>query len=445
MTIDYNIKMFSIQLFFKYRSCIAGDEGNFIYYLVIDLPQDILEMNNFNYDPYAILQIDRNSSIKDVKSAFKTLAKVYHPDKGGHPEMFRMLKEAYNTIIRFIEGQSGRESGHMGDRNPKEHLAELMQEQKVMQRGTMDHRNFSRDRFNAEFESQRNINNDFVYNVDLGMANNMGKKTFDQLQRERSSMNVEIGQIKPLFNHGKGFDPNTFNRIFEKYKQPNDNSTGGDGGALIPYQDPTPLTSHGDMGFSHAMQPHGGEMNFMGGGFAPIGGDEQTQMFHHPTDVNQNTIQDYRNLPDITQVNSMARDEIKNRMNDYRNQSFDVAQGGHNLNNNMGMGVEMGAGIGSGMGTIRDAPRALEYNSGDSRNEGSRTGEEIEALRQQLNDMQLKMQQFDEMERKVKIQDRLIKKIHQVGTPENRGPEQNQNQNQHRQSQNRGQGRIRRR
>ena len=388
-------------------------------------------MNNFAYDPYAILQLDRNSSIQEVKVAFKALAKVYHPDKGGNPEMFRMLKEAYTTILGFIEGQSSRDSGQMNNRNAKDHLAELMQEQKVMQRGGLDHRNFSRDRFNAEFESQRNINSDFVYNIDLKSANKMNQKTFDQLQRERSSMNAEIGQIKPLFNRGRGFDPNVFNRIFDKYK----NTSNGGEGALVPYQDPMPLTSHGNMDFSQAIQPHMG--NVGGGGFAPLDqnqnqnqnqNQDQNQMFENPSNV---PINDFRDLPDITQVKSLGRDEIKNRMSEYRNQSFNNPRAGIDWNSKPGMG----AGIGNGAGV--DPQRTIEYNSnfnnqsagydnqdggmgaggmgtgGIIGNDNSKSSSEMEALRRQLNEMQMKVQKFDEMEKKVKIQDKLIKKIHQ--------------------------------
>ena len=49
-------------------------------------------------DPYSTLGIDRNASDKDIKTAFKNLAKTHHPDRGGNGEMFAQINEAYETL-----------------------------------------------------------------------------------------------------------------------------------------------------------------------------------------------------------------------------------------------------------------------------------------------------------------------------------------------------------
>ena len=56
---------------------------------------------------YKILEIDRSASNDEVKKAFRTMAKKYHPDKlmdmdeayrKGAEEKFRKVQEAYETI-----------------------------------------------------------------------------------------------------------------------------------------------------------------------------------------------------------------------------------------------------------------------------------------------------------------------------------------------------------
>ena len=49
-------------------------------------------------DHYAILQISRTASPDEVKTAFRKLAHVYHPDKGGDPEKMKALTAAYAIL-----------------------------------------------------------------------------------------------------------------------------------------------------------------------------------------------------------------------------------------------------------------------------------------------------------------------------------------------------------
>lgn len=49
-------------------------------------------------DPYEILGVSRNANADEIKSAFRKLAKKYHPDLGGDPEKFKEINEA-NDIL----------------------------------------------------------------------------------------------------------------------------------------------------------------------------------------------------------------------------------------------------------------------------------------------------------------------------------------------------------
>lgn len=47
---------------------------------------------------YDILGVPRDASQEDIKRAFRKLAMQHHPDKGGDPNEFQKINEAYNTL-----------------------------------------------------------------------------------------------------------------------------------------------------------------------------------------------------------------------------------------------------------------------------------------------------------------------------------------------------------
>lgn len=49
--------------------------------------------------PYQILGISPGASVDEVKKAYKKLAILHHPDKGGCPEKFKQISQAYSTIM----------------------------------------------------------------------------------------------------------------------------------------------------------------------------------------------------------------------------------------------------------------------------------------------------------------------------------------------------------
>jgi curved DNA-binding protein CbpA len=51
-------------------------------------------------DPHKILGVSPESSLEELKSAFRKKALEHHPDTGGSAETFIALKRAYDSIVK---------------------------------------------------------------------------------------------------------------------------------------------------------------------------------------------------------------------------------------------------------------------------------------------------------------------------------------------------------
>ncbi|MCS6936537.1 MAG: molecular chaperone DnaJ [Candidatus Bipolaricaulota bacterium] len=65
-------------------------------------------------DYYTVLGVARNASQEEIKKAFRQLAKKYHPDKGGDPEKFKEIAEAYEVLSDPEKRAQYDHFGHVG-------------------------------------------------------------------------------------------------------------------------------------------------------------------------------------------------------------------------------------------------------------------------------------------------------------------------------------------
>lgn len=54
---------------------------------------------NYEYDYYNILNVSFNATPEEIKSSYRKLAKIYHPDLGGSDYEFKRILKAYETLM----------------------------------------------------------------------------------------------------------------------------------------------------------------------------------------------------------------------------------------------------------------------------------------------------------------------------------------------------------
>jgi len=50
-------------------------------------------------NPYHILGISKDASKEEIKEAYRNLAKLHHPDKGGNEELFKLISSSYELLM----------------------------------------------------------------------------------------------------------------------------------------------------------------------------------------------------------------------------------------------------------------------------------------------------------------------------------------------------------
>lgn len=83
------------------------------------LKNKYIEMNKKDY--YEVLGVKRDANANEIKKAYRTLAKEYHPDRGGDENIFKEVSEAYEVLSDTEKKQNYDQFGHEGpqqQRNP---------------------------------------------------------------------------------------------------------------------------------------------------------------------------------------------------------------------------------------------------------------------------------------------------------------------------------------
>ena len=52
---------------------------------------------------YNLLHLQAGASLAEVRAQYRELAKLYHPDAGGHHAYFLALQQAYEQVVEYLQ------------------------------------------------------------------------------------------------------------------------------------------------------------------------------------------------------------------------------------------------------------------------------------------------------------------------------------------------------
>jgi curved DNA-binding protein CbpA len=282
-------------------------------------------MNGIDIDPYKILGIPNDSTLEQVKEAYRILARKHHPDKGGNADTFKIMKTAFKIIVDNIKKGVPIPKTQVSTFNELKDGSTNFQVTKQLEpheffghaKPINVNKEFNANAFNQKFISGKNNGEDYL----LASSDNdyRENRTKEQLLSEQAAIDGEIGKIKPMFV-GKDWSNNAFNRMFEHINgKPEDKIT-----ALQGYEEPIALTSglqpFTEIDDNHKLKQTGNIVSL------PFGSlDDSFAGYKNPNAIDNDLLTKFKQQPDITNVNTIEGDygsKMKNKLNQYRNAQF---------------------------------------------------------------------------------------------------------------------------
>lgn len=198
-------------------------------------------------DLYEILGVQHNASYNTIKSAYRELVLEHHPDRGGKPEFFEIITEAYNTL-----------------KNP-ETRKEYDNMYKTSQESTTDFKSLKANATKYYETTNKQIGKNTTYSLEQAKLDYKNKwleynkkhgfelteqnsgeidieearKKVDDLYQLREQENIEYVP-EQIFTDPKNIDMSKFNAAFDALYKTNTN------GDIIERKKPNPWNATGD-------------------------------------------------------------------------------------------------------------------------------------------------------------------------------------------------------
>lgn len=110
-------------------------------------------------DPYKVLGVSYDANLQEIREQFKKLVLQHHPDRGGNPSIFNIIKNAYSYLYKYkidqkkqLEMEQRNFDKYTSQRNfQTEELDRSLQKLKI----NPNEKNLDMNKFNQIFESHK--------------------------------------------------------------------------------------------------------------------------------------------------------------------------------------------------------------------------------------------------------------------------------------------------
>ena len=252
--------------------------------------------NDIYFNPYKILEIDRDYTPESLKEKYKEMALKYHPDKGGDTDVFQDITKSYIYLLKkYKENMPDKQIFEL-----KDEFNDFSKEQKNNKNTLLGDRNFNLNNFNNAFEEhftkKQKGYNDFLKNGDIESNN------------QKSEHNSYIFSDK--------FNLNIFNKIF------NTTSKKMKKESLVVYKEPETIFQS-NTGYSEIGEDDE-ELDDYTSGFTfdkKIHYTDCKKAYTAPEDLNSIEIESYNNIDELEKhrknISYNMSDEDKHKYNNF--------------------------------------------------------------------------------------------------------------------------------
>lgn len=76
-------------------------------------PNSRMDLSNVQIDPYEVLGVRKDFSWDELKDAYKRIAKLVHPDKGGNEQLFNTVTSCFKTLAQELKSREADKPHHV--------------------------------------------------------------------------------------------------------------------------------------------------------------------------------------------------------------------------------------------------------------------------------------------------------------------------------------------
>jgi len=244
-----------------------------------------LTINDVN--PYDVLGVPKNFTWDELRNAYKRMARLVHPDKGGTEHMFQLVTECFKKLALEIKNRNADRPHHelkrefeqmqMNSQVPSQPQMQVPSQMQQMQMPNNTNASFH-DKFNAFFSQNRMGDEE----VDSGYGDMMAASS-----KVREELAVpQVAALKDKFGQKR------FNKLFEEHALPNSKD-------VIIYKEPEAMQ------MARTLQ------------FTELGGEKPDDFTHIPASARQGiAYTDYKRATSDSRLidprSIQARKEFKN-------------------------------------------------------------------------------------------------------------------------------------